>query len=193
MGHSESVVNYARYVVQDLYQSVSGFIRSVQKQSGKTVDTTYGELTFDGAQQLLDYLKLDATDVFIDVGSGVGKLCVHTALVTPALVFGVEVVRERFDLAQMVLQDPRLDRVRDRVRFINADATKVKVDAATVIYMCSTCFPGTLVDDIVAQAQRGTRIVSAAPLSTLQQYMENVLTLEATWSKSVPFYVYRKP
>ena len=172
--------------LDDMYDGISGY--GVRSMETSTVNTTYGELTFQGAQTLIAHLHLGSRDVFIDVGCGVGKLAFQVAMSTPATVIGVEVVKERFDQAQY-LRNETPDIPRDRVLFVNADATTFSLNHATVVYMCSTCFPERLIKSVVSNAKPGTRIVAATPL-TGPVMLLSTLTLEASWSKQVPFYVY---
>jgi 16S rRNA A1518/A1519 N6-dimethyltransferase RsmA/KsgA/DIM1 with predicted DNA glycosylase/AP lyase activity len=179
-----------RGLITDLYGDISGFGRvNDPSLSQQTVNTTYGELTFDGAQRLIDALALTENDEFVDVGCGVGKLAIHVALASPATVRGIEVVRRRYDEAMKVLNDERLDFVRHRIQFMYGDATLFDIRNATVLYMCSTCFPPGLTDVMVSQMAPYTTIVAATPLRGPVKLLTK-MDLDCTWSKAVTFYVY---
>lgn len=67
----------------------------------ETVVASYGELTRESFQKVLDELlnkfgfKLDETKTFLDIGSGYGKPVLHTYLTTGARCTGIEAVERR--------------------------------------------------------------------------------------------------
>src|SRR5690606_36408380 len=103
----------------------------------------YGEIKHQALNQLLDYLALDNNDVFVDLGSGVGKVVLHTALVTPVKkAIGIELSTTRFLEAKEALKRASQwsPYIRSRCAFKNADLMEVNLSKATVIYTCSTAF-----------------------------------------------------
>lgn len=182
-----------RSTMDAAYQGINGFHVRALKTKDTTVDTTYGELTFEGAQTLIDTLKLGRKDTLVDVGCGVGRLAFHVALASPAHVEGIEVVRERYDMAMSVWSHPAMAHVRDRVLLKYGDATMFNIRHATVLYMCSTCFPPGLTDAMVQQLKPGAAVVAATPLAHARLELVRTMSLPCTWNaQGVMFYFFVK-
>ncbi|GAH13731.1 unnamed protein product [marine sediment metagenome] len=106
-------------------------------------NATYGEITFEATEQLLDYLQVTSDDVLYDLGSGVGKFVVQAYLATPARkVVGVELSPTRHNLAHRIkrglvdnglLEDERV------LTFYKENITQTDFSDATIIYLCSAC------------------------------------------------------
>jgi len=82
-----------------------------------------------------------ATARVLDVGSGVGKLCLVGALMTPATWVGVETEEEMVRVAERAAR--RL-RVADRAHFVHGDATTLDWTAFDAIYMFNPFAEGLL-------------------------------------------------
>jgi H3 lysine-79-specific histone-lysine N-methyltransferase len=52
---------------------------TVVKTNG-TKEDTYGELMFSGVEKMLDFAGLQDNKAFVDLGSGIGNVVIHTAL-----------------------------------------------------------------------------------------------------------------
>lgn len=192
MGQHYSVSLTLKPHMESLFAGVSGFgMHHSIENMADTVNTTYGELTFEGAQELLDELKLSSRDVFVDVGCGIGKLVFHAAMASQATVVGIEVARGRYEQAVSIWGDDRVGLFRNRVKLWYGDASTFDISMATVLYMCSTCFPPGLTDTMVAGVRPGTVIVAATPLSGPLKLIKN-LVLDCSWHKGVLFYIYMK-
>jgi hypothetical protein len=90
-------------------------------ERGQSRELTYGEVLTEGIQNLYDALPLEPSSVVLDLGSGVGKFTVYTALTqNVSLSWGIEVVQHRHDQAvacakvfwsgQMVCSNCRMQR-----------------------------------------------------------------------------------
>ena len=95
--------HYNASFIEENYKDITGFGISTEDTENITNcggAPTYGEITQDSAQALIDYLKPTAQDVFVDAGSGVGKLVVQFFFATPIKkAIGVELSQERFKKA----------------------------------------------------------------------------------------------
>jgi len=89
---------------------------SMYGKAGHGRNAIYGEVTEEGARDIVEILKLTKEDVVIDVGSGAGKLCAHIALETDATVIGVELVPHRHEKAMQRFGEMGLD----NLKYINA-------------------------------------------------------------------------
>jgi hypothetical protein len=155
----------AQQLIQVVWANVTGY-----GGRGLSREYTYGEVLVEGIQTLFEALPLDASSVVLDLGSGVGKFTVYTALTwNVSLSWGVEIVEQRHAksvacmehvqaMAASVLHSP--------VRFSVMDfAALAHFGETTHIYMCSTCFGSELVERIldVAEATPSVKCVAAAP------------------------------
>lgn len=182
--------------------SISGFNINSDETSmivTKGGAPTYGEITVESFQTLLDDLTLTDKDVFYDLGCGVGKTCVHVALVTPAKAVGIELSPTRVNHAKKVqqelIQTKQLTNP-ERLKFHERNIFDDPMSDATVIFLCSTCFSNDLMknitDKIVALPQKGIRVISLKSLPEHKNLMlENTYYLPMTWSNSTPVHLYK--
>ena len=158
---------------------------------------TYGELQPTATRRLLEHLVPDATDVFYDLGSGIGQVALHAALATRvSRSIGIEIVRTRHDLAVLACARAReagFDRAR-ACEFRCQDFLRCGLSDATLVYTCSTAFPAPLMAALTRRLSRGR---SGLRLATLQALPENpwfsapiILRLDTTWRRRVPVHVY---
>ena len=71
--------------------------------AGRSSASVYGEMLAEGVMMLSAVLQLRPTDVFYDLGSGVGKFSTQIALQTHvSMVRGIELSHTRFSLAQEI-------------------------------------------------------------------------------------------
>lgn len=190
-----------RTILKDLYKEVWAF--SIPKEDDLNVrraksSSLYGEITFASLEKLYEYLELGNTDVFFDLGSGVGKVVAQTALMTPVKkAIGIELSETRHKDAQKVRQKliklGLLDA--DRFQLICGDILQAKLDKATVIYTCSTAFPDHFMRALerkLAQLKQGVRLVTTRALLSEDHFsLEKKLSLDMSWSRKTPVRVYR--
>ena len=89
---------------------------------------------------MVDHAGIVASDVFYDLGSGMGQVVVLVHLVTGALSCGVEVEP---DYCRIAAEGAALLGLRD-VRFINADARAADLSQGTVFFMFTPFLGGML-------------------------------------------------
>ena len=141
--------------------------------------STYGEITILGARQLFNYMEMTREKqgdiVFLDLGSGVGKLVMQTFLEVPRLrrAVGVELEASRHDSALRAWNviEKHARALRDSlgeqssvffagatVQFIRGDLYEIDVSQATHIYVASLCFSSEmmerLADKLLNEASR---------------------------------------
>lgn len=149
---------------------------------------TYGELTVEGVSQLLvdagarfEEVNGRPPKVFLDLGSGGGKvvLCVAGMLPNLERAVGVELSAPRHEIARrdlndLCLQEPDLD-IQDRVYFLQQDVRKAvaPIAAADVIWVSNTCFPAELNKELGGlldqYAQKGTIVYATRDLSVTRR------------------------
>lgn len=224
VGASQSAANQLfvdyKAILDTIYKDISGYgipqkeTELIKKEGG---DSTYGQITYEGAAVLLEHLAIDENTVFFDLGSGTGALIWQTYLTTPAKkCIGVELSETRYkhakstehfasDLAPVCFKfesDMRsklkLGKVawpsKKTMTFKQENMTKTDIKDATVIFMCATCFPEDLMKTMTnrfAELKDGLRIATLKQLPPHDDmYLMQTLTLPMTWSKNSPVYIY---
>lgn len=185
----------AEEVIKECYKDISGFGIDSQESmliSSKGGNATYGEIKFASLQSILNDLNLTKDDVFYDLGSGVGKVCMQVALMTPARAVGVELSKTRIKKAHEALR--RLEKhykLRPRIEFREEDIVETNLKKAAVVFTCSTCFSEKLLTTIVEKCKKtaGTvRLISLKSLPGLSPV--KVYQLPMTWIAQTNVYYY---
>lgn len=98
---------------------------------------------------LFEHARLDANDVFYDLGSGLGRVALLAGLLTPAQARGIEIEPAFCAYAQQRAHALRLP----RVTFINCDVREADYDDGTLFFMY-TPFTGRMLQEVLVQLQR---------------------------------------
>lgn len=160
---------------------------------------TYGELTQTGARNLIRHLDPKPQDVFLDIGSGVGKLVLQAAMsVGMRQCVGIERVRARHEYAVAALEYARQNTClkTDNVVFEFGNALDCDLSRATKVFMCSTCFSPSFLTRV---ARKLAKCVAPVTVVTLREFelehrgLEKAGTfyLSTTWTRSTIAHVYR--
>ena len=194
---TQSTIN----LMEQLYSSIDGYQLTLEeavamKNSGQ--DSTYGEITLESAAFLFNEFKLGKDDVFYDLGSGVGKTVIQAYLTTPVKkAVGIELSPTRHRHAMQVKNTLEKEGLIDHERkleFIQENITTIDFSDATLIYMCSVCYPDTLMKAItekVAQLQPGVQIATLKrlPAHTSVQ-LKTFYRLSVNWHPNAVVYLY---
>ena len=188
--------------------------------------STYGEITDLGARQLFSYMRMnwdvaeEDSIVFLDLGSGAGKLIVQAFLEVPRLqrAVGVELVPARHDAAvrawnsiKAKASDARATLGKQyshckeaNVKFIQGDLFEVSVTDATHIYIASLCFSNEMMQRLADKlAKESSELKCVATLKKFPKRFEWKLGtpraeyVEMSWTKprgeGCLVYFYRPP
>ena len=123
--------------------------------NNSNVNATYGTITPNGINTLIQHLHINSKDVFLDLGAGIGNVVVQFALNTPIKkAIGIEYVGSRYQQAlQYLIKAKNIygNKLKNKtIDFINTDIYKLNsIGDATIVFTCSTCFPDNLMDKIV--------------------------------------------
>ena len=189
-------------LIETIYTNISGFsITPEEEDEIRRIGgaPTYGEITYEGAEILLNELKLTKKDIFYDLGSGVGKLIVQTYLTTPVkTAIGIELSKNRYNGALKAKEELKIKKRLNKRRnllFKNEDILKTNFDDATIIFMCSTCFSDECLNTLMnkmAKLKKGLKVIT---LRTLPENDFFILTtkkkLPMTWSLDSSVYFYQ--
>ena len=116
---------------------------------------------------LIRLTALDATDVLVDLGSGLGHVSLLVAVCTPARSIGIEMHASYVECARLCAQKLRLD----RVAFVHGDARAADFSNGTVFYL-HTPFTGSVLRSVLQRlrpeaASRPIRICTYGPCTAV--------------------------
>jgi hypothetical protein len=187
-------------LISNLFEGINGY--SFGPEEGRlraNRSHVYGELASKGLHRLLDHLQLNKSDVFYDLGSGIGRVLIQVAMEVPLKkCVGIEVANSRFLHAQTILdrvQKQKLLRAK-QVELRNENFLESDLSDATVLYTCSTCFSGRLMNRLarkIAELNRDLILITFQKLSRRRKRLELVgtLNLDTSWRKDATVFVYQ--
>lgn len=116
---------------------------------------------------LIARLRLDASDVLIDLGAGLGHVPLAVAACTPARGLGVELEAAYVEIARRSARGLNLD----RADFIQADARAADLSAGTVFYLY-TPFTGSVLRSVLDSLRdislvRPIRVCTLGPCTSM--------------------------
>jgi len=172
---------------------------------------TYGEMTYEGIEQLYHYVTSLSENTpyhgFLDIGSGRGKLCLYMAA-KPAMEqsVGIELVKLRYD-DSLVLQ-ARLERISPKIarkiQFIHSDIFDVdlkdifpKIDQPIFVWMSNLCFEKEItreiLNKIVNELPSKTVICFSKEPDDIPEQLEKITTLPVpmSWNDTSNVNIYR--
>jgi len=189
-------------ILDQVYADVSGFSidqterMDIEKQGG---NPTYGEITFQSTQDLINHLDLGKDDVFFDLGCGIGKVCCQVALTTPARAIGIELSPTRCALAQKTKQcliNQKACANNAKLEFYEQNILDAHLEPATVIFACSTCFSDQLMQTLthkLEQLPKLKRVVTLKELAPSTHFtLAKTIHLPMTWSENTPVHLYER-
>ena len=126
--------------------------------------STYGETTLRGIDTLINEFKEhfnNPDSVFYDLGSGKGDMVIYIASNTPVKkACGIELHKERFNMAQEKLNKLSLD----NVSFLNEDFLESDISDATIIYIDNLLIPDDVQTQLWENIPDGALVISTLKL-----------------------------
>ena len=191
----------AKKILDKYYSSVTGFGISIEDQNNITKHggcPTYGEITEESTAQLIDYLKPKSTDVFVDAGSGIGKVALQFLISSDInKSIGIELSNERHKKAADILETLKKNNEIPQgkiLEFYNQDILDADLSQTTIFFMCSTCFSLDLmkkITDKLAKLKPGMRVITLKQLPANENFkLIHQMDLAMTWSPSSLVYIY---
>ncbi len=164
-------------IQEKLFSDIQGYTLSsngrarLQRESDPCL--TYGEITPESIQMMMDMVQPQHGENFYDLGSGTGKAVIFASLLAPfARSTGIELVEDLYqaaDLARQRLESdvkPHLDpeHHQKEVVFINGDMFAHDLSDAGVVFTHCTCFDDDMMNRLsekLAQSLRsGARVIT---------------------------------
>ena len=187
--------------IKNVFENRNGF--GISAQEDKSIRDsggapTYGEITYEGAQKLIEKFKLTKKDVFYDLGCGVGKFVVQVYLDTPVKKSaGIELSTTRVDKAKQafdqIKKDGRLQKGR-KLEFKEQNILDARLKDATALFISSLCFSDELLEQVtkkLACLKPGLRIATSRKLSDNPAFkLIETLQIPMSWSEQSTTYFY---
>lgn len=143
----------------------------------------YGEVTRKGVNTILEkinkWANISEKSVFIDIGSGCGKLLLHLSIISNIkTLVGVEIVKERVDYSKFIYDQVLPDK---KVFFINKDILDFDLSIANIVFINDVCFDKNLVRDIYNKIPKGCHFMTTFDIGE-KSVLKEVFDIDVTWS-----------
>jgi len=191
--------------IKRFYDGISGFGASGAGPDGRALRPArarvYGELTSVGVRQLIRATRLSADDVFVDLGSGVGKVVLQVALTVPGVrCIGIEIDGVRHASACEALRRAEACGMLEpgRCVFQHGDVRQAHLGNATVFFAHSTCFPAAMLGGLARRIAAQDRTVTLVTTRRLTSRAGTLLAFVATracqlsWDKHQRMHLYQR-
>jgi len=206
--HRPDTMKETKDFLERLYEGVSGHGISMDDMNlvwEKGGSPMYGEITFEGVTALFDNLSIpiQQEDVFYDLGSGVGKMCVQVLLTTPIKKsVGIELSQSRHQHAVSALKMLRQEyswffNDAKNLEFIEGNFLDVDLSDATIVFLCSYSYSHELMTALAAKLKDNCKrlkvIISGTRFPEIGWPLADRLVISYSWVTSSPVYIYHNP
>lgn len=161
-------------------------------------NVTYGEITKKGVQTIIEkitkYKDIKESDVFVDIGSGCGKLVLQMAVKTNFRnLVGIEIVDIRNKYAKSILEQiVPIDDKDKKIFFINKDVRDFDLSICKVVFMNNLFFDSDLNNIIYDRLSEGCHIISMSSFNKCK-FLKDTFNVEVSWlDKGAKIYYYIK-
>lgn len=135
-----------------------------QRNMTERDEFVYGTTPWLSFAKVLDSLTIQAEDVFIEPGCGMGHLCflVHQRYGIESI--GFEALANFIDTTQQIKKElPQLPHP-EKLKFYNLDFFKADLSRGTLFYIAGTCFPldykTRLLKKVRKEARSGSQVIT---------------------------------
>ena len=195
-----------KQLFDDLYRDVNGYLISASGRVSQLEDQkewTYGEVSFDGIQRVLDVVQPTSYSCFYDVGSGTGKAMIIASLTHKFKSFvGVEICDNLADESKKItdkfsdiIQENYPNHINPSFTVKKEDAATISFDKADVVLLNSTYFNEPLMEKIRMQSEKmkiGSHLITLTiPFVSDQFELLHSDQYLMEWGKST-VYIYKK-
>lgn len=173
---------------------------SDNKHKYKDASDTYGEILYESANKLISKIHFSENDVFVDLGSGLGKFVIQVflnSIVKEAR--GIELISElhqqALTAAEKVKRDiPNVFLGERKLDFTLGDFLNTSFDSATVVFICAPCFSQKTLFTLgkrINEIPSIHTVLSLRPLSSLYHLsFKEAVRVECSWDTAL-CYIYK--
>lgn len=181
-----------------LYQNVQAHSALVHAKTG-VVSESNGEILYASVDKLLRAMPLTEHDVFIDLGSGSGKVVVQAFLTTPIQeAVGIEIRPDLHQQAMAAVQriqqnTPDFYLPNRKLTFLLGSFFDIPLTMATVVFINATCFTQPMIyqlGELINRTPNIHSLLTTRPLPSLQRlHFKQARRIECSWDSAL-CYVY---
>lgn len=177
--------------LENLTRADSYINRNFNYKGDYDIKYTYGEVTRIGVETLINsinkYKKITDKDVFVDIGSGSGKLLIHLSIKSNIKTFvGVEIVSQRVLYSKWIKEKISPE---SSIFFIEKDIKDFDLSIANILFI-NLIFDKDLIKYIYDNAPKGCHIISSNEIQECK-ILKEVIKVSVSWG-SINFYYYIK-
>lgn len=165
------------------------------------IELTYGEILYPSMEKLLSKISLSEEDIFIDLGSGLGKLVLQVFLCTRVKeACGIEIIPTLHK--QALLAAERVERELPafycndrRLYFLQGSFLELPLERASIVLIGSPCFSPTMLDtlaQIISNIPRIHTVLTLRPLPLLEGFIfKEAVRVETSWDTALCYLYHR--
>lgn len=178
-----------QYYLALLYQNTPA------KHVSNHINQTYGEILYSGVDKLLHAMTLSEKDIFIDYGSGLGKVVIQVFLKSAVQqAYGIEIStvlhQQAIAKAHQIERDlPQFYHGGRQLIFLQGDFLKIAVPKPTVALVTATCFTPSLLaalGKVIESTPSIHTVLSLRPIPTLQRLVfKKTIAIECSWDSAL--------
>ncbi|MHB1947755.1 MAG: class I SAM-dependent methyltransferase [Gammaproteobacteria bacterium] len=183
----------SQYYLNIIYNNVQAY------HEQNHIYETSGEILYSSINKLFSIFPLNEQDVFVDLGSGIGKIVLQIFLTTPVKkAYGIEIVNESYQRALMAAQKIRKD-LPDfysegrELHFLLGNFLENSLEGTTVALVNSICLNQKVVSElgkILNNTSSIHTVFTLRPMPTLKRLrFKRTIRIECSWD-TVLCYVY---
>lgn len=155
---------------------------------------TYGEIIRQGVDKIIEkinkYKSINERDVFVDVGSGAGKVVLHMAIKSNFnTLVGVEIVPQRLRYAKKIQESVSVPH--KSIFFIEKDILDFDLSIANVVFMNDLAFDDELSWKIYEKLSKGCHFITTKRVNACKMLKEE-FEVETSWSTKLKLSYYIK-
>ncbi len=155
---------------------------------------TYGEILRNGVDSIIEkinkYKKISDKDLFVDIGSGSGKLILHTAIKSNIkTLVGLEIVPQRQRYSKYIQN--KIDVGDKSVFFLEKDVRNFDLSVATIVFMNDVCFDNELSNHIYNSLPKGCHFITSKFMKDCKILKEE-FTVDVSWGNKLKLFYYIK-
>ena len=189
-----------------LYEGMSGHSVNTGGYDPK-FSPIYGEITEDGVEKLIAGFS-EIQDIslyplqqrtFYDLGSGIGKNVFIVASLVPEIKsIGIELVKDRHDLAMKAYNNIKNKSIKSRIEIINGSFFDKNVSDAAWVFISNLCFSDAVNSELVEKLAKELAPNSLIAFSKSMAFppdsfiMIKQFNVPMTWDVNHQVYLYKK-
>ena len=196
-------LNYKKYTQESMNKFFNSFnieykvseIEQIEIDSAKYVNSTYGTISYNGIEELINILNIDDNDIFYDLGSGNGNVVTHFYLKTPVKKsIGIEYLKNRHYIGLFnLLEISKEYNISNNINLINDNIYNYNFMDATIIFTTSCCFHNELNKYILTEIKKNKKLkyfISNMIFNSTEFNKLGEIYLETSWSDNIKYSIY---